>query len=320
MSGFLILVEDNVAGQRLDRWLRAQFPHFKQAFIEKSLRKGLIRINGEKITAAHRLVAGENISIAPNLTLPPTPSCTRPEKTLSPLNLEERQWLESLTVWEDNDLLVLNKPAGLAVQGGTKMHRHIDGLLQAYGVTQAQRYYLVHRLDRDTSGLLIVAKNQSMAQHLSAQFQHNTVKKLYLAVVLGPWKHPQGTIDAPLMKLGVHEKMVVEKEKGRHAQTDFRLIKRLAPHLDLLALTPHTGRTHQLRVHMSYMGHPIIGDGKYGGRPALKQAAQLHLHAYRLTIKDKEGTPLTFTAPIPEHFLQTLETMGINPVKALGNL
>jgi len=315
-------VEDSVAGQRLDRWLRTQFPHFKQAFIEKSLRKGLIRINGNKVTAAHRLVEGENISITLSLLSPSSsPShCPRPEKALVPLTLEERQWLESLIVWEDNDLLVLNKPAGLAVQGGTKTQRHVDGLLQAYGATQAQRYYLVHRLDRDTSGILLVAKSPDMAQHLSTQFRHNTVKKLYLAVVLGPWKHPQGTIEAPLIKIGVHEKMVVDKEKGRHAQTDFRLVKRLAPHLNLIALTPQTGRTHQLRVHMSYMGHPIIGDGKYGGSPALKQTTHLHLHAYRITIRDKDGALLTFTAPLPDHFTQTLETNGVNLIKMLGNL
>ncbi|MEI8295838.1 MAG: RluA family pseudouridine synthase [Alphaproteobacteria bacterium] len=223
-------------------------------------------------------------------------------------------------VWEDSDLLVINKPAGLAVQGGTKTNIHVDGLLQAYGAAQGQRYYLVHRLDRDTSGILVVAKNHATAQHLATQFRLHTVKKLYLAIVLGVWKQQQGAINAPLIKIGVHEKMVVDQEKGKSAQTDFRLVKRLTQALNLVALTPQTGRTHQLRVHMSYIGHPIIGDGKYGGAPALKQTTQLHLHAYRLTIMDRQDTALTFTAPWPPHFVQTIAATGADPDKILGNL
>lgn len=318
MSSQQSIVEESATGQRFDRWLRNRFPHFNQAFIEKSLRKGQIRLNGKKAPASYRLQGGETVAFAQSLFMLGVQERPSPPRFLS---LEDRLWLESLILWEDEHVLVLNKPSGIAVQGGTKTRRHIDGLLQAYGDVHRKEYRLVHRLDRDTSGILLVAKTPLMARHLTKQFASNVVKKLYLAIAQGAWPDHEGTIVAPLSKVGVWEKMVIDFDNGRPAKTRYRLLKLLSHNLSFLALWPETGRTHQLRVHMQYKGFPILGDYKYGFSEHIGTSQpRLHLHAYRLTMQDLDGIPFTFTAPLPEHFVATLVANEGDPHEDLLNL
>lgn len=317
-----IVAEESAKGQRLDRWLRNQFPDLKQSLIEKSLRKGHIRLNGKKIAASHRLEEGDKVGfLHAALTYPSEKTSKAPTRHKESLSQEDALWLESLIIWEDEQFLVINKPSGLAVQGGTNTHRHVDGLFHAYGRLNGQCYRLVHRIDRDTSGILLIAKTALMAQHLTQQFKLNAVKKLYLAVVQGTWKHAEGRIVAPISKMGTYEKMVVDPDKGQTARTNYRLLKQLSNNLSVLALMPETGRTHQLRVHAQYKGFPILGDYKYGphSQPKTKKY-NLHLHAYRITIQDLEGISFTFSAPLPDYFTETITTHQGDPDVILGNL
>jgi 23S rRNA pseudouridine955/2504/2580 synthase len=291
------------------------FPNFPQAFIQKNLRKGLIQVNQNKVTAAYRFTGEEEVTIAPLLLEASPKPLPQPPSVLSP---EQEQWLESLILWEDDEMLVLNKPAGLAVQGGTKTFEHVDGLLAAYGALKKQRYRLVHRLDRDTTGVLLLAKKAETARYLTNQFRLNAIKKLYLAVVAGRWQPHTGIINTLVAKVHSTGKIAVVEERGREAVTSFRLLKHLKNDLSLMAFYPETGRTHQLRVHAQFHGYPIIGDNKYGYAAGL--SFPLHLHAYRLKVIDREGAELVFTAPLPDYFEETLRKHGGDAHKLLENI
>lgn len=306
-----VFVIEGAEPVRLDRWLKRQIPHLGQGLLEKWLRQGKIKLNDTKVKSNERVQAGDVISIyADFTTLQEKPETTTPKTDLI-LSANEIAWLESLIIWEDEELLVLNKPVGLAVQGGSKTHKHLDGYLQALGKIRNQRYRLVHRLDRDTSGVFIVAKTLEMATHLATLFKERDTGKTYWAVVLGHPKPGIGKIKAALIKeKSDREKMVVDEKNGKKAVTAYRTIKKLIdkrkPELTWLELTPETGRTHQIRVHCQYLGCPIIGDGKYGGKEAIKINKTMHLHARALKIIDRNGNKFTFTAPPPVHFEETL--------------
>lgn len=304
---FTLTVDDS-EGMRLDRWLRKKYPSLTQGMLEKWLRQGKIRLNGEKTAANTRLVLDQLVTL-PNTvgTLEPL-SPPLPGKKDYPFGKEDEIFLESLILWEDEDVLILNKPSGLATQGGSKTTRHLDGLLSAYGRQKNKQYRLVHRLDRDTSGVFVVAKTSDAATHLATAFREGKVKKAYWAIVIGQPKPGQGTINAPLLKGGGgnQEKVAVDK-RGKAAVTQYRTIKGLHKRGTIqfawLELSPETGRTHQLRVHTAHIGHPILGDGKYGGAQATELSRQLHLHARSITFPDiSTGNPLTFTAAPPAHF------------------
>jgi 23S rRNA pseudouridine955/2504/2580 synthase len=283
---------------------------------------GKIRLNGKKVKAGERLETGHVISIfedltpciSQNLEKSPLPH----KKTLPPLTPEEINWLESLIVWEDKDMLVLNKPSGLAVQGGTKTTKHIDRYVSQYGLHKNCQYRLVHRIDRDTSGILLLAKSSTMAAYLTNRFKESLVEKTYWAIVVGNPTPGYGTIKAPLLKaeFGDREKVVVDPKNGKKAVTHYRSIKRLMgknlDNLTWLELKPETGRTHQIRVHCEHMDTPIVGDGKYGGMMATTIDKKLHLHARSLTIRDREGSRFVFTAPPPDHMIETLKRYKIS--------
>ncbi|MBI1954068.1 MAG: RluA family pseudouridine synthase [Proteobacteria bacterium] len=298
-----IAISKDVEGTRLDRYLKRLYPFLPQSLIEKSLRQEKIQLNGQKTKASARLQEGQI------LTLFFVPKPQQQEFIRNrPLTNQDIKFIESLILWEDQHILVINKPPGLASQGGTGTSRHLDGLLQAYGQAKNIKYRLVHRLDRDTSGVMVLAKDLKMANHLVHEFREKRVQKIYWAVVLGVPKVKEGVIDLPIRKdvIADKEKMIVDPTYHRPALTKYRVLKVLGKTLSLIELQPQTGRTHQLRVHLSSIGHPILGDNKYGRDPC----HTLHLHAKELRFFDLEGDKLTFTAPLSDLMAQTLQSFS----------
>ena len=308
----------DVQNTRLDRWLRRHYPALHQGMIEKLIREGKIRVDGKKATSSYRLQNDQTVTVPlfiANIT--PLKGPQREESFYA--TEEDLKALDSWILWEDEDLLVLNKPSGLAVQGGTKTTRHMDGLLKGRGAKNNCTYRLVHRLDKDTSGVFVVAKSATSAAHLAEAFRLGLHDKVYWAVVVGLASPGQGEIKDRLQKgegtKGEQEKVRVDPQ-GQSALTVYKTLKKLIkksyPPLTCLELRPQTGRTHQLRVHCAHKGFPILGDGKYGGRMATYGNHTLHLHARALTLKDRQGNVLTFVAPPSDNMEHTLKTYDID--------
>jgi len=284
-------------GVRLDRWFRRRWPHLSQGQIQKLIRSGQVRVDGARAKADTRLDAGATVRV------PPLPDAPAPGET-KVLDDRDVAFARSLVLYEDEEVLVLNKPAGLAVQGGTKTTKHVDRLLSAWG-EGLERPRLVHRLDRDTSGVLVLGKTPSAAAKLSGAFARRKAQKTYWALVAGNPKPAEGVLELPLVKKGVGDRELVvpadPKEPGAEpAETEFVTISRAGNRVAWMALRPHTGRTHQLRAHMKAMGHPILGDPKYTDEAAtaLSQGLKLQLHARRLTIPHPSRGTLILEAPI----------------------
>lgn len=295
-------------GTRLDRYLRRLVPGLTQGPVEKMLRSGLIRLDGVKAKPATRLDAGQELRLPPHLRdapaegAPPTPA-----PKASP---QLRKQFESMRMEEGADWIAINKPSGLAVQGGSGTHRHVDGMLQALAEGDDDRMRLVHRIDKDTSGLLLLAKDRAGARRLTRAFQQQEMEKTYLALVTGAPPETMEMRGALLKRGGSGAEMMAVDPDGQPAHSSLRLIEAAGVKMALVALRPRTGRTHQLRIHMAHEGHSIIGDGKYGGassHPGGGIAARLHLHAWRLRLPD--GTHLE--APLPDHFRASLATLGL---------
>ncbi len=302
-------------GMRLDRWFRQHFPHVTQGQLQKLLRTGQIRVDGGRAKAPDRLEAGQEVRIPPLPEAPPPED--RPKKTLS---AADRAFLKEATLYEDDDLLVLNKPSGLAVQGGSKTVHHLDEILEAMEEDPAKRPRLVHRLDRDTSGVLVIAKKRSVASALGKMFQTRSVRKIYWAIVNGVPKPPQGKIDSALVKMSgpdgserVRKARPGEQKEAQSAITHYAVTDRAGQKYALVSLKPTTGRQHQLRAHMAMVGHPILGDNKYDGDREMPDgiARRLHLHARRVTFPHpSRKETVDVTAPLPEHMKATFETLG----------
>ncbi|MEM7192031.1 MAG: RluA family pseudouridine synthase, partial [Pseudomonadota bacterium] len=284
-------VSDDEDGMRLDRWFRAHYAALTHGRLEKLLRTGQVRVDGGRVKASTRLEAGQSIRV------PPLPDTVPAQKTQRPISKNDRAFLKSITLYEDDDLLILNKPSGLAVQGGTKTAQHIDRLLEGLSDRPETRPRLVHRLDRDTSGVLVVAKRRSVAAKLGRAFQTRSVRKIYWALVEGVPRPPQGKIDAALVKAmspdgeRVRKARAGEQDKAQSAVTHYAVIDRAAQQTALMSLKPVTGRQHQLRAHMSILGHPILGDEKYpsGGERPDGIEPRLHLHARRISFPHPSG-------------------------------
>ena len=306
---------------RLDRWLKTKYPSITQGIIEKLLRQGKIRVGGLKVIAGTRVVSGQKVTLPSDfeeLFKQSRKLNQRAEQEVE-FTSEDKAFIESMLIWEDEELLILNKPAGLAVQGGTKTYRHLDGLLRGYGKIRRATYRLVHRLDRDTSGVFVVAKTADMAAQMALAFKQGQIKKMYWAIIQGQPTIGQGLIDAPLTKgfQGDFEKVGVDEKNGKVARTYYRVLKHLRKNdCSWVELAPETGRTHQLRVHCSHLGYPILGDRKYGGRAVMSD--QLYLHARKISLRDSEGNFLTFVAPLPEHFTEILHYEKIDPEQFRG--
>jgi 23S rRNA pseudouridine955/2504/2580 synthase len=284
-------------GVRLDRWFRRRWPHLTHVQLAKLIRSGQVRVDGGRAKPDTRLQAGSHIRVPP---LPDAP----PKREGGGLTDREIAFARSLVLYEDEEVLVLNKPSGLAVQGGTKTTKHVDRLLSAWG-EGLERPRLVHRLDRDTSGVLVLGKTPSAAAKLSGAFARRRAQKTYWALVAGHPKPGEGVLELPLVKTGVGDRELVRpadpKEPGAEpAETEFVTISRAGSRVAWMALRPHTGRTHQLRAHMLAMGHPILGDPKYGDEAsaALSEGMKLQLHARRLVLPHPSRGTLILEAPL----------------------
>jgi 23S rRNA pseudouridine955/2504/2580 synthase len=299
---------------RLDRFLRRRFPHLTQGQLERLLRTGQIRLDGARARAADRVVPGQVLRV------PPLPKADRPAPTgSSNVSARDRELIRSMVLYEDDHVIALNKPAGLAVQGGTGTLRHIDGMLDALQEGE-HRPRLVHRLDRDTSGVLVLARTPAAAAQLGALFRGRELEKIYWAVVLGVPHPMDGQIRGWMIKDegpgGDREKMRsgLQKEPGSvFAVTDYVVLDHASDKAAWVALKPHTGRTHQLRFHMSLIGTAIVGDRKYtcNREPLGGIERALHLHARALRLPRVGKPPLTIEAPPPVHFKETFSQLGL---------
>ncbi|HEY3908330.1 MAG TPA: RluA family pseudouridine synthase [Stellaceae bacterium] len=305
-----VTVAGDDASVRLDRWFRRHYPALAHGRLEKLLRTGQIRIDGRRAKAGDRVMPGQAIRIPPLDAAAPQPAGGRP---VSPADAE---MLQRAVLHRDEAVIVLNKPPGLAVQGGTKSERHLDGLLDALRFGHAERPRLVHRLDKDTSGVLIIARSGAAATFLTRAFRDKTTRKIYWALAVGLPRPPQGRISLALAKQPARggERVRADPDEGKPAVTYYRTIDQAGERASWLALLPVTGRTHQLRAHCAAIGTPILGDGKYGGATAhlagAPNAERLHLHARALSIPLPQGGILRVSAPVPPHMRQSWEFFG----------
>ena len=332
MSGVqTITIPEGDNDMRLDRWLRRTFPQLTQGRIEKMCRKGELRLDGARVKSNARLAPGQQLRV------PPIPDGEAPAPAPAPrVSDADAEMIRNAVMWKDDYIIALNKPAGLPVQGGSGQTRHVDGLSEALKFGFEEKPRLVHRLDKDTSGVLLLARTREAAAKLTAAFRSRETRKIYWALVAGV-PHPyMGTIKYGLVKAPGHgksgeaEKMIcihpaeVEKTEGaKRAVTDYSVLWRLGQRAAWVAMEPVTGRTHQLRAHIAEMGHPIIGDGKYGGSGQENLgdgwgaqlggdvSRKLHLHARTLRLKHPfTGKDLDFTAPMPDHMKRSWDHFG----------
>jgi 23S rRNA pseudouridine955/2504/2580 synthase len=304
-------------GIRLDRWFRRNLPDVSFNTISRWARTGQLRVDGKRATPGDRLETGQVLRVPPAEAPPAEGPGARPKRIVEPLTDEEAEFVREMVLARGRDWFMLNKPPGLATQGGTKTTQHLDRLLDGLADDAGQRPKLVHRLDKDTSGVLLVARSARAAGHFAKAFSGRTARKVYWALIVGVPSAEQGLIDAPLAKQpGTGgEKMHVDEENGLPAKTRYRLIDRAGNRAAWVELQPLTGRTHQLRAHMAAIGHPIVGDAKYGGAEAFLTGGisrKLHLHARRLKIDGLDGKPIDYTADLPPHFAESLSTLGFD--------
>jgi 23S rRNA pseudouridine955/2504/2580 synthase len=305
-------------GSRLDRFFKRRWPHLSHIQLQKLLRTGQVRVDGARAKADTRLTAGAQVRV------PPLPDKPEPGTANDPARLSDRDiaYARSLVLYEDESVLALNKPAGLAVQGGTKTTKHVDRLLSAWG-EGLERPRLTHRLDRDTSGVLVLGKTPAAAARLSGAFARRRAQKTYWAIVVGEPRPGDGTIEGFLVKAGQGDRELVRpadpKEFGAEpAETEFVTVSRAGGRATWMALRPHTGRTHQLRAHMLGMGHPILGDPKYGNEASASLSAglKLQLHARRLTLPHPDQGLLTLEAPISPELKAGFDRFGFDEHEA----
>jgi 23S rRNA pseudouridine955/2504/2580 synthase len=327
MTVQLLTVTEDEGEQRLDKWLRRRFPQLNQVAVEKLCRTGQIRVDSGRVKASDRVSPGQLVRV------PPLPDAApRTEARIQGVSAADARMIQAAVLWKDEHMIVLNKPAGLPSQGGSGQgDRHVDGLAEALKFGYKEKPKLVHRLDKDTSGVLMLARTDRVARALSEALRHRAARKIYWAVVAGVPHPRQGSIKFALEKapgrgrggegekmLCVHPAKMAEHPDAKRAHTDYFTLWFLGTRLSWMALEPITGRTHQLRAHMAEIGHPILGDGKYGGGETENLgdgwgagaggdlSRKLHLHARSLTVEHPIlKTELTFVAPLPEHMART---------------
>ena len=317
-------VTEDDDGQRLDRWLKKQGMPF--ALIQKAIRKGEVRIDSKRAKPDTRLAAGQTVRIPPIETKQIGKDGKLTDKDIA--------FIKSLVIFEDEDIIAINKPHAIATQGGSKTKYHIDGLLDGLKDKKGVRPRLVHRLDKDTSGILLLAKSAKCAQNLGELFKGRDIKKIYWALVSPAPEHPDGKIKAPLIKSGGSnkERMVVDEENGKPAITEFIVLETALTSVAFVAFWPHTGRTHQIRVHAELIGCPIVGDKKYARLPEQEEwhearrkaeddlkgidlANRLHLHARRMILPHPMNPKKTLdiTAPLPAELKKSWQALGFSP-------
>ncbi len=337
-------IEEKDSESRLDRWLKREFPFLSHGQIEKMLRTKKIKVNGIRAKADYHIQTQDEVTLFFSASSETTEKSNdsqkltgagfrqreesfqeraeKPKKNIS-LSEKDKDYIRSLVIYKDEWVIVLNKPTGLAVQGGTKIGQHIDGLLDGLKFEKQERPFIVHRLDKETSGVLLLARDRKTAAQLAQMFQKKQMQKIYWAVLKGVPALKEGKIDAPLLKKSGkdgYESVVVDKN-GQKAVTYYCLLDKAGNKVSWVALMPKTGRTHQLRVHCASMNTPILGDAKYGqNRFSDKDEApfpfseKMHLHARALSLPHpmKSGRLLSVKAPIPEHMWQCFQFFGFD--------
>ena len=309
-----VAVTADEAGMRVDRFLEAKFPGLSFSHIHRVIRKGELRVNGKRVDGKDRLEEGQAVRIPPlKVDAPKTAVSEADEKTAA--------FLKSITLYEDDDVLVFNKPMGLAVQGGSGTTRHLDGMLDVMRDASGQRPRLVHRLDKDTSGCLLVAKTRFAASALAQVFRSREARKIYWALVAGVPKPHQGRISTFLAKEEREDNSVMRiakhgEEGASHAVTYYAVVETSAQQLAWVSLKPVTGRTHQLRAHMAHIGHAIVGDPKYFNKENWQLPGgiqnRLHLLARRIAVPHPRGGIIDVTAPLPPHMVQSWNLLGLD--------
>lgn len=303
-------------GMRLDKWMKQHHPSVPNSLLRKWLRKGNCKVNGKKAKPETILSGSEIIRIPPY---------SKQESESFELRIKpadyERHIVKNI-LFQNDEILVLNKPAGLPTQGGSNAKMNVDVLVD-FGAKNGDfviKPKLCHRIDRDTSGILLLAKSNEAATALTKAFKDRTIKKTYWAIVSGKLSPKEGLIDLPLVAKksdGSIEKAAVDEREGREAKTLYNVIDSASNIVSAVELNPETGRMHQIRIHMQAVGTPVLGDGKYGGKLAFVDglSKKMHLHARSIELPEgilKKSTPLQFTAPIPPHIAETLEKTGLN--------
>lgn len=303
VSTVKVKTEDD--GIRLNRWFLKEYPSLSLSRLQKLLRTKQIKVDGKRAETSTRLQAGQELRI------PPLDEQKAPLKTNFVSKSDEKMMLD-MVVYKDDNVIVLNKPSGMAVQGGTNQSKHIDGLLDALKFGSEERPKLTHRIDKETSGLLVLARNRKSALTLTKAFREHQLKKTYLALCAGVPPKMQGEIKANLEKVG--EKMTVVQD-GQRAVTEYEVLEQIGQKFSLIKASPLTGRTHQIRVHLAHIGAPIAGDRKYGSRLLSKAAdlsSKLHLHAYQIDLSCVMNKKCLVKAPLPDYFKQDLASLGFD--------
>jgi 23S rRNA pseudouridine955/2504/2580 synthase len=311
-----VAVTADESGMRVDRFLEAKFPALSFSHIQRVIRKGELRVDGKRVDGKDRLEEGQKVRIPPvRVDAPKTAGLSDAEEE------KTREFLRSITLFEDDDVLVFNKPMGLSVQGGSGTVRHVDGMLDVLRDRHGNRPRLVHRLDKDTSGCLLVAKTRFAAAALAQSFRSRETRKIYWALVAGVPKPRQGRISTFLAKEEREDESMMRiarhgEEGASHAVTYYAVIETSAQQLAWLSLKPVTGRTHQLRAHLAHIEHPIVGDPKYFNKEnwLLPGGIQnrLHLLARRIAIPHPRGGVIDVTAPLPPHMVQSWNLLGLD--------
>ncbi|SEN37646.1 23S rRNA pseudouridine955/2504/2580 synthase [Sphingomonas gellani] len=310
---FTVAEDDD--GIRVDRWFKRHLPDTSFTLVAKWARTGQLRLDGARVGPGDRIETGQVLRVPPAEAAPA--ATARPQRQRPPLTEDEAAFARDMVIHKDNAALVLNKPPGLATQGGTKTTAHVDGLLDAVQFEAEGRPKLVHRLDKDTSGALLVARSARAAAFFAKTFSGRTAKKVYWALVVGVPSIDDGTIELPIAKQpGTGgEKMHVDEAEGQAARSRYRVIERAGNRAAWVELQPFTGRTHQLRVHMAAIGHPIVGDGKYGGPAAFLTGGisrKMHLHSRRIRVDHPDTGPIDVEAELPTHFAESLASLGFD--------
>jgi 23S rRNA pseudouridine955/2504/2580 synthase len=310
-----VTVTADEANMRVDRFLEARFPGLSFSHIQRIVRKGELRVNGKRADSKDRLEEGQSVRIPPLKLDAPKAAASFSEATK-----KTHDALKDMILFEDDDVMVLNKPAGLAVQGGSGITRHVDQMLEVMRDAKGQRPRLVHRLDRETSGCLLVAKTRFAATALTGSFRHRSARKIYWALVAGVPKPKQGRISTYLAKEESEDDSIMRvaahgDEGASHAVTYYAVVETSAAKLAWVSLKPVTGRTHQLRAHMAHIDHAIVGDPKYFNKENWQLPGglqnRLHLLARRIVIPHPRGGFIDATAPLPPHMLQSWNLLGL---------
>ena len=313
-------------GIRLDRWFKRHHPNVSHILLQKLLRKGEVRLDGKRADTSTRIAAGQSIRLPPQVVhakAPEKPQRETDKPAPHPLATRDMGSLADRILYMDKQVIVIDKPPGLATQGGSGLTKHVDGMLDSLQYEKPDRPRLVHRLDRDTSGVLMIARTATAASGLAASLSLRDTSKVYWALTRGVPKQKRGVIKAALAKEGGHgphgrdERMTVsDDDDAKEALTEYAVMATAGTEFAWVAARPITGRTHQIRVHLASLGTPIVGDFKYGGtdaRPRGDIADKLHLHARSIDIGRPDGNRLQVTAPLPPHMRKSWQTLGFDP-------